>query len=201
MFLTNSAQYGLPEFNRPPWQTYGSAVLAAAAATAASLLLQEFTGGSAPWMIAFLPVILIAWYSGTGPCLVAALAGAAGVLTWFVRPSGFVSFLTGDGALGLAAFLVAALAVAALAEAYRRRLGEANEQIATYQQHLDQVQFNLSHLRTACDSLRDDARREAAQRKIVEEQVRTAEERIRAAEAAAGIRLFDWDLRRNSIYV
>ena len=201
MFLTNSAHDGLPEFSRPPWQRYGSALLAAAAAAAANLLLREFTGASAPWLVAFLPVIIVAWYGGLGPCLVSALAGAAAVLYWFVLPSGLVRFAAGDDAMPLAAYLLACVAVALLAEAYRRRLGEAAEQLASQQKHYEEMQFNISHLRSACDRLRDDARRESAQRKILEDQLRTSDERVRAAESAAALRLFDWDLRRDLIFV
>lgn len=201
MFLTNSAHSGLPEFNRPPWQRYGSALLSAAAAAATTLLLQELTGSSAPWLIAFFPVILIAWYGGVGPCLVSALAGAAAVLYWFVLPSGLVRFATVDSAMPLAVYLLASVAVALLAEAYRHRLAEAGEQIATHQQNQAQLDFAISHLRSASESLRDEARRESSQRKIVEDQLRISEERIRGAEAAAALRLFDWDLRKESIYV
>lgn len=201
MFLSNSAHYGLPEFNRPPWQRYGSALLSAAAAAATSLLLHKLTGSSAPWMIAFFPVILIAWYGGLGPSLLSALVGAGAVLYWFVQPSGLWHFATADSAMPLAAYLLASVAVAFLAEAYRHRLAEAAEQITTHQQYQEQLEFAVSHLRGASESLRDEARRESAQRKIVEDQLRISEERIRGAEAAAALRLFDWDLRRETIYV
>lgn len=201
MFLTNAAQYGLPEFRRPAWQRYGAGLLAAAAACACSVLLQQLTGASAPWLVAFLPVILTAWYGGLGASLIAAAAGALTVLYFFVLPSGLIRFAAGDGAVPLATYVLASFSVALLAEAYRHRLREAAEQIETLQKTEEQLHFSVSHIRGACETLRADARRESAQRKSAEEQLSTIEDRIHVAESAAGLRVFDWELKHKTIQV
>lgn len=170
------------------------ALLAGAAAAGASLLLQKFAGVGAPWLVAFLPVIVSAWYGGLGPSLVAAGGGAAAVLWWFV-PAPRWPHVGSETAAPLAAYLLASAAVALLAEAYRRRLTEAHDQLTSYEQRNEDLQDSLSAVRSKCEVLRKDLGEELERERKLTAELAAIQQRISVAEAAARLRVFDWDLR------
>lgn len=196
--LSAVRRYGLPELNRRAWQRYAVGLIAAAAGAGASIVLRSFAGVSAPWLVAFLPVIATAWYGGLGPSLVAAAGGAAAVLWWFV-PSPRWGHIASDAAAPLGAYVLVSVAVALMVAAYRRRLKGVHEQLSSYEQRNDELQLSLNVAQSKCETLRKDLGEEAERNRKLGAELEATQQQIGVAEAAARLRVFDWDLRANAI--
>src|SRR5258708_31578819 len=65
---------------------YGSAVFGVAAATLLRLPLERFLHGRAPYALYYVPILLMAWWCGVGPTILAMALSLAAAWT-FVVPS------------------------------------------------------------------------------------------------------------------
>src|SRR5690349_17368602 len=65
---------------------YGMAVLAVAAALFVRLLLDPLLGDGLPFLASTLAVVVVAWYGGFGPSLVALLLALAATAYFFLPP-------------------------------------------------------------------------------------------------------------------
>src|SRR5262245_58301363 len=65
---------------------YGMAVLAVAAALLARLALDPLLGDGLPFLLSCLAVVVVAWYGGFGPSLLALLLGLLTVAYCFLPP-------------------------------------------------------------------------------------------------------------------
>lgn len=196
MFLSAFRTYGLPELNRSLPRRCAVAVLSAAAVAAISVSLQQFAGMGAPWLLAFLPVIVSAWYGGLGPALLASAVGGAAVVWWFV-PAPRLGHLASDAAMPLAAYCLSSLTASLFAEAYQQRLASAHEALSRQERKGEKLQFDLSFEREKAEQLGKGLERESTQRRAYEIQANQGKERIAVIESAARLRMFDWDLRGN----
>lgn len=99
---------------------YLLALLAAAAALAASDLLQPFLG-TATWSAPlWAAIVFSAWCCGLAPSILTALSGAAGVWYLFLTPHRFLATPGPAGLFRFAEFLLVAGFIAALGETNRR---------------------------------------------------------------------------------
>ncbi|HEX7152857.1 MAG TPA: ATP-binding protein [Thermoanaerobaculia bacterium] len=109
---------------------YGAAIVATAVAVLIRFAVEPLVGaGQVPYFTLFFTIVLLGWYAGIGPALLATVLGGLATL-YFVLPPRFSLALTEPyvGA-GVVVYLVTSVASALLGEAMRRaRLGaEAQE--------------------------------------------------------------------------
>lgn len=189
---------GIPVLSRPWWQRYLVAVLCVTVAALLRLLTDPFLGDQLAYEAFLLAVVVAAFYGGIGAALLATALGAVVARYWFVAPRHDYWIAGLANWLAWARFLLLAAAVAVLAEAYRRLL---RREISAREKTEDELRSTISHLRLVNEVARQSEQRAVSERQQVERQLRISKERMKVAEAAAHLAIFDWDLREQSMTV
>jgi signal transduction histidine kinase len=151
------------------WSHYAFAIAATLVALLIGHQLNLVLSSPVPYILLFLVVACSAWYCGLGPATVAVTLALAGTRYWFISPTG--SFRVPDTAqpITMLVFLVASVAIIAMAEARRRhneklRCGHAQleDRVKERTAELDRANSNLRDLSARLLQLQDDERRRIA---------------------------------------
>jgi K+-sensing histidine kinase KdpD len=120
----------MPTGQRLPVLRYGSAVVVTALATWARLLLDPVFGESLPFITYFIAVVVVAWYGGFGPAVVAVVLSALAADYFILHPRGNLFVHGREQQIGLALFSLLCLGIAALSaslQTARNRAERAEE--------------------------------------------------------------------------
>src|SRR5262245_54891653 len=105
---------------RSPAARYAIALASAALAVAARVALNPLLGHSALLVTVFVAGVVLAWFYGRGPALVALAAGAAGTATFLLPPIPSIAVHTPADQITLASFLVAGVLTVLLVDSTQR---------------------------------------------------------------------------------
>jgi PAS domain S-box-containing protein len=129
------------------WQRYGVAIGTVCCAIILKLLLATLAGIEIPWLVFMLPVVLSAWYGGSGPAIAATGLGALAVVL-----SGLASPPIATSAEQLASLVFFGLAgtgISWLSLRYQRTqaaLRQSHESLAERRRAEEQMRFQASAL-------------------------------------------------------
>jgi signal transduction histidine kinase len=145
---------------RKLFRRYGLAVLMTLIALALRGALAPLLGDSNPYHTMWAAVVVVAWYCGIGPSIVATLLGAVGVCYWFLPPyHSFALKDTKSAVWGIVGFLLLSGLIIVLGESNRRLLAKmrwAEEEVRKAHDELERkVIDRTADLNTATESLRD----------------------------------------------
>ena len=147
---------------------YVNALLAIGAVLAIRWAFSPILGHSLPYITLFPAVAFAAWYCGTGPSVVATLAGLSGAQMIFVRPAGAPLWTMREWT-GIAGFLLASGVIIAMGQSRRREneelriaRGELEQQVKERTADLDTANSGLRELTARLMRLQDDERRRIA---------------------------------------
>src|SRR5437879_1291263 len=104
----------MPTGQQFPVLRYGSALVVTAVATGARLLLDPVFGDGLPFITYFVAVVVVAWYGGVGPAVVAVVLSALAVDYFILPPRGNLVIHSREQQLGLLIFVLLGLAIAGL---------------------------------------------------------------------------------------
>ncbi len=140
---------------------YVYAVVAAAAATAARVLLGTFFGYQHQYAMFYIALLLTCWFGGLGPALLTTGLGVLVAAFLRVQAGGVILGFQPSNLSGLEFYLIVALTASILFDAERRARRQAAESARMARVRLDQLQ------------------QEIARREIAEEEASEAEEKFR----------------------
>ncbi len=108
---------------------YSSAIFAVAIELLLRIALWQWVGSAAPYSVVFVVVLLVASYAGTGPGIVAAIAGGASVV-YFLEPPRFSFMLTNRNEyLGLVLYAATSGMIIAICRAWRLEKKKSRENL------------------------------------------------------------------------
>jgi PAS domain S-box-containing protein len=122
----------MPTGQRLPVLRYGSALVVTALATWFRLMLDPVVGERLPLVTFVLGVVLVAWYGGAGPAVVAVVLSSLSADYFILQPRGTLLIHARDEQVALAVFFVLGLAIALLSASLEtsRSRAESAEQAA-----------------------------------------------------------------------
>ncbi len=128
---------------------YVYAILAAAAATAARVLLGTFFGYQHQYAMFYIAVLLTCWFGGLGPALLATSLGviAAGVLR--VQRGGMTVGFQPSNLAGVEFYLMVALTASVVFDAERRARRQSAESARVAEERLAQLRHEIGLRKTA----------------------------------------------------
>src|SRR4051812_12784221 len=129
----------MPTSQRLPVLRYGSALAVTALATWGRLLMDPVFGVHLPFITYFVAVVVVAWYGGFGPAVVAVVLNTLAADYFVLPPRGSLFIHDREQQIGLTVFFILGLAIAALSaslEAARARAERAEQAERTRGQEL-----------------------------------------------------------------
>src|SRR5579883_624408 len=128
---------------------YVYAIVAAAAATAARLLLGAFFGYQHQYAMFYIAVLLACWFGGLGPALLTTGLGVVVAAILRVQPSGVILGFQLSNLWGLEFYLMVTLTASILFDAERRARRQSAESARIAEERLDQLQQEIGRRKTA----------------------------------------------------
>ena len=118
-------------FRRPQkaWLRYVLAIAGTGAALALRGLLDPALGNYVPYLTVFPAVIFAAWYCGLWPSVISAILSSLGEIYWYIEPRHSFGISAPAETISLAVYLMAAAAIVAFAEANKRSMARAYENL------------------------------------------------------------------------
>lgn len=134
------------ETRRKQGWRYAFAIGVAGIAMLLRILLDPLLGTSLPYVTLFAAVALCAYYYGTGPAIVAIVAGLAGTTFWYLAPPGPPAIFAKAELAGAIAYLLFSSVIVVLGRASRRALQRATaaSREARYSRRLFETFMNNS---------------------------------------------------------
>ncbi|HUS19947.1 MAG TPA: ATP-binding protein [Terriglobales bacterium] len=172
--------------------------------TAGFLVTWKLLQGYAPlgfsYLLLLLPMAFSAWYGGSRPTAIAALAGMIAADYWFLTPG----TLWPQGPAMWAEALVYLAGVAAIilfASSFRKELRDIAYQVSVKEEQAQRAHLNEMNLRAVVRRLEDESRRMAQELARMDCRLRTSEDRLRVAQTSVGFCLFDWGHPGDEIFI
>jgi PAS domain S-box-containing protein len=157
------------ETPRPVALRYGAALLSIPAALGLSLLLEPLTAGRLPALLFVLAIVVVSWYGGLGPALVATGLAVAALEVFLLAPSRDPLIDQATDLVALAVFVAVAVLVSWISGRTRLALDELRRRT-------EELQVRQAEAGSAMTRLRD----EVAQRRKSDEALRRREAEVRA---------------------
>lgn len=176
---------------RPLLRTVVVALVVTAGFLACWKLLQERAPVHFSYLLLLLPMAFSAWYGGSRPTAIAALAGLLGAEYWLISPG---SLMPGSANMWAEA-AVYALGVTVIilsASSFRKELRIIGDKLTAQEELTQRARFEEMNMRVAVRRLEEEGRRNGQERSRLEGRLRTSEDRLRVAQESAGFCLFDW---------
>ncbi|MEO5936069.1 MAG: ATP-binding protein [Terriglobales bacterium] len=185
---------------RPFVRTLVVASVVTAGFLASWYLLQDFAPLRFTYLLLLIPMAFSAWYGGSRPTVVAALAGLLAANFWLVAPG---KLLPPSAAWWIEAgmYVVGVTAICLFASSFRKELRGLAYQVVVKEEQAQRFHMNEMNLRAAARRLEDESRRNAEEIARLGGRLRTSEDRLRVAQESAGFCLFDWAHPGDEIFV
>jgi len=185
---------------RPFWQALAMSLLVMGGFVAVLKLVQLQSGLTLSYMMLLIPVAFSAWYGGSRPASLAALAGLLAMDIWLVSP-GVLFPRTALLWVDAGAFAFGTFCILLFASSFRRQIRELSDRLVATEADAQRYHLNEMNLRSSLRRLEEEARIRAQELTRLATRLRSSEERMRVAQESARFCLFDWSHPGDDIVV
>lgn len=185
---------------RPFWKALAMSLVVMGGFVAVLKLLQSQWELTPSYMVLLIPVAFSAWYGGSRPASLTALAGLLTMDVWLVSPGVWLP-RTPLLWMDAGAFAFGAFCILLFASSFRRQIRELSDRLVATEAEAQRYHLNEMNLRSSVRRLDDEARIRAQELTRLATRLRSSEERMRVAQESARFCLFDWSHPGDGIVV